>query len=53
MKQLSFKSAPKALAHLIEVVKAAYFFLTPVYVPVAVMIHQYSGELFKSFVEPY
>ena len=55
MKQLSFtcKSAPKALAHLTGVVKAAYFFLTPLYVPVAVMIHQYSGELFKSFVEPY
>ena len=47
------KSTPKALAHLTEVVRAAYVFLTPLYVLVAVMIHQYSGELFKSLVEPY
>ena len=53
MNQLSFKSAPKALAHLTEVVRAAYVFLTPLYVPVAVMIHQYSGELFKNLDEPY
>ena len=49
MNQLSFKSAPKALAHLTEVERAAYVFLTPIYVPVAVMIHKYSGELFKKF----
>ena len=50
---LKDKSALKALAHLTEVVRAAYVFLTPLYVPVAVMIHQYSGEPFKSLVEPY
>ena len=50
---LQGKSTPKALAHLTEVVRAAYVFLTPLYVPVAVMIHQYSGEPFKSLVEPY
>ena len=53
MNQLSLKPAPKALAHLPEVVRAAHVFLTPLYVPVAVMIHQYSGELFKRLVEPY
>ena len=53
MKQLSFKSAPKALAQLTEVVTAAYVFLTPLYVPAAIMIHQYSGERFKNLIEPY
>ena len=43
----------QALAHLTAVVRAAYVFLTPLYVPVAVIIHQYSGELFKSLLEPY
>ena len=43
----------QALAHLTAVVRTAYVFLTPLYVPVAVIIHQYSGELFKSLLEPY
>ena len=51
MNQLPFKSTPKALAHLTEVVRAAYILLTQLYVPV--VIYQYSGELFKSSVEPY
>ena len=53
MNQLLFEFAPKALAHLAEVVRAAYFFRTLLFVSFAAMIHQYSGDLFKSFVEPY
>ena len=44
MNQLPFKFTPKALAHLTEVVRAAYILLSQLYVPV--VIYQYSGELF-------